>query len=105
VDAERAQRPLRLIADTVTISHRLGVQIWLRGGWAMDLFLDHVTRDHGDIDRDAWIDDAPAIAPDLRADGYLVITGRPPDQQLDLVKDGLEASLAWPIAARTARSQ
>jgi len=50
VDAERAQRPLRLIADTVTISHRLGVQIWLRGGWAMDLFLDHVTRDHGDID-------------------------------------------------------
>jgi hypothetical protein len=34
MDAERAQRQLRLIAGTVAMSQRIGVQIWLRGGWA-----------------------------------------------------------------------
>jgi len=34
MDTERAQRQLRLIADTVAMSERLGIQIWLRGGWA-----------------------------------------------------------------------
>ena len=51
VDAERAQLELRLIADTVAMSQRLGVQIWLHNGWAMDFFLGHVTRDRGDTAR------------------------------------------------------
>jgi hypothetical protein len=95
VDTDRAQRQLRLIADTVAMSHRLGVQVWLRGGWAMDFFLGQVTRDHADIDWDAWIDDAPAITAALHADGYQSVTGPPPDQQLDVIKDGEEMSFAW----------
>jgi hypothetical protein len=32
VDTVRTQRQLQLIADTVAMSERLGVQIWLRDG-------------------------------------------------------------------------
>jgi hypothetical protein len=95
VDYERAQRQLRLIADIVAMSQRLSVQVWLRGGWSMDFFLGQVTRDHVDIDWDAWLDDAPAIAAALQEDGYQTITGPPPDQQLDVAKDGLDMSFAW----------
>ena len=31
----------------------------------------------------------------MRADSYQVITGPPPYQQLDLVENGLEVSVAW----------
>ncbi len=95
MDAGRADRQLRLIADTVAMSERLGVEVWLRGGWAMDFFLGRVTRDHVDIDWDAWIHDAAAMTAALSADGYEAISGPPPDQQLDVAKDGLEMSFAW----------
>jgi len=95
MDAERVQRQLRLIGDAVAMSERLGVQIWLRGGWAMDFFLGQVTRDHVDIDWDAWIDDGPAITAALHAEGYQTITGPPPDQQLDVAKDGEEMGFGW----------
>jgi hypothetical protein len=96
MDTERTQRQLRLIADTVAMSERIGVQIWLRGGWAMDFFLGRVTRDHADIDWAAWIEDAPALTAALHADGYQAITGPPPDQQLDV---------AAPSSAHTPRSK
>jgi Aminoglycoside-2''-adenylyltransferase len=92
VDAERAQRQLRLIADTVTLAERIGAQVWLRGGWAMDFFLGHVTRDYLDIDWFAWSDDAPALAMALHADGWQVVPGPPPAQQLDMARDGEELS-------------
>jgi catechol 2,3-dioxygenase-like lactoylglutathione lyase family enzyme len=95
VDSERARRQLDLIEDTVAMAHRLGVQIWLRGGWAMDFFLGYVTRDHVNIDWHAWIDDAPAVTAALHADGYQTLTGLPADQQLDVAKDGLEMSFSW----------
>src|SRR5258708_2783154 len=95
MDTARAQRQLRLIADKVAVSERLGVRIWLRGGWATDFFPGQVTRDHVDIGWDAWIDDAPAITAALHADGYQTITGPPPDQQLDVADDGEEISSGW----------
>jgi hypothetical protein len=95
MDSERAQRQLQMIARTVEMTERLGVQIWLRGGWAMDFFLGRVTRDHVDIDWDAFIDDAPAIAAALRAEGYREIPGPPAWQQLDVARDGEEMSFGW----------
>jgi catechol 2,3-dioxygenase-like lactoylglutathione lyase family enzyme len=95
VDTERAVRQLELIEDTVAMAQRLGVQVWLRGGWAVDFFLGWVSRDHVDIDWDGWIEDAPAITAALQADGYQTVAGPPPDQQLDVVKDGLDMSFAW----------
>lgn len=95
METERAQRQLRMIGEMVAMSQRLGIQIWLSGGWAMDFFLGEVTRDHSDIDWDAWIDDAPAIAAALHADGYQTIPGPPPDLQLDVARDGEEMTFGW----------
>jgi catechol 2,3-dioxygenase-like lactoylglutathione lyase family enzyme len=95
VDTERALRQLDLIESTLGMSQRIGVQVWLRGGWAMDFFLGYLTRDHVDIDWDAWIDDAPAIMAALQADGYRTIPQPQPDEQLRVARDGLEMSFAW----------
>jgi hypothetical protein len=61
----------------------------------MDFVLGRVTRDHIDIDWVALIDDAPAISAALDDGGYQTIPGPPPDQQLDVAKDGEEMSFAW----------
>lgn len=95
MDTDRTQRQLRLIADTVALSERIGAPVWLRGGWAMDFFFGRVTRDHVDVDWFAWIGDAPAIGAALHADGYQTIPGPPPDQQLDVAKDGEEMGFGW----------
>jgi Aminoglycoside-2''-adenylyltransferase len=95
MDTERSRRQLGMIADIVALSGQLGVQLWLRGGWAMDFPPGQVTRDHVDIDRFGWIDDAPALEAALHADGYQTIPGPPPDQQLDVTKDGEELSFTW----------
>jgi catechol 2,3-dioxygenase-like lactoylglutathione lyase family enzyme len=100
VDTERAVRQLDLIEDTAAMAQRLGVPIWLRGGWAMDFFVGWVTRDHANIDWHAWIEDAPAITAALHADGHQALTGPPADEQLAVTKDGLDMSVAW--LARTA---
>jgi aminoglycoside-2''-adenylyltransferase len=100
---QRAQRQLRLIGEVVTMSDRLSVEIWLRGGWAMDFFLGDVTRDHQDVDWFAWAADAPAITEALKKDAYRFIAGPPPDQQLDVAKDGEELSFAWLAGDRDGR--
>jgi hypothetical protein len=61
----------------------------------MDFFLGSVTRDHADIDWHAWIDNALAVTAALHADGYQAIPGPPPEQQLDVAKDGEEVQFAW----------
>ncbi|MFF4898183.1 nucleotidyltransferase domain-containing protein [Streptomyces sp. NPDC001068] len=50
MDRERSVRQLRLTGETVEIAKALGVEVWLRGGWAVDFFIGEVTRDHADID-------------------------------------------------------
>lgn len=40
----------------------LGIDVWLRGGWAMDFFLGRVTRPHRDVDWFAWSSDAVRLA-------------------------------------------
>jgi hypothetical protein len=92
MDEERAGRQLRLIAEVVAATGERGIEVWLRGGWAMDLFLGEVTRDHRDIDWFAWTGDAGVLRAELEGRGFQAVPGLPPDQQLDLVKDGEDLS-------------
>ncbi|WP_328623489.1 nucleotidyltransferase domain-containing protein [Streptomyces sp. NBC_00354] len=91
----RADQQLRLIAEIVQVAGALEVEVWLRGGWAMDFFLGEVTRDHEDIDWFAWTDNAGALAEGLLLHGYQPIPGPPPDLQLDFAKDGLDNSFTF----------
>ncbi|MEE1782905.1 hypothetical protein PUR71_08245 [Streptomyces sp. SP17BM10] len=78
VDEERSARQRRLIGDVVGIADGVGVEVWLRGGWATDFFLGRVTRDHEDVDWFAWAVDAPALTAALTAAGHEPLPGRPP---------------------------
>ncbi|URM90488.1 aminoglycoside adenylyltransferase [Streptomyces sp. MRC013] len=94
MDRERSARQLRLIGETVEIAKALGVEVWLRGGWAMDFFIGEVTRDHTDIDWFAWAKDASPLTAALLRSGYEPLSGPPADQQLDFRKQGVESSFA-----------
>src|SRR5256885_2125082 len=58
---DRAERQLRLIAEVVVMSKDQGLELWLRGGWAMDFFLGRITHEHRDIDWFAWSGDATGL--------------------------------------------
>jgi hypothetical protein len=92
MDTVRADRQLRLIAKVVAVTAEYGIEVWLRGGWAMDFFLGEVTRDHRDIDWFAWSSDGASLDVRLGRRGYRRMPGPPPDQQLDMVKDGEDLS-------------
>ncbi|TDC37202.1 hypothetical protein E1166_20700 [Micromonospora sp. KC213] len=92
---QRANRQRALIGEVVDIAADARIEVWLRGGWAMDFFLGEVTRDHVDIDWFAWAADAPALHDALRRRGFQAVDGPPVQQQLDVVRDGEESSFAW----------
>jgi hypothetical protein len=93
VNEAGAARQLRLIEEDVAAAADRDVEVWLRGGWAMDFFLGEVTRDHRDIDWFTWTGDADVLGAELLRRGFRQIPGLPPDQQIDLVKDGEDVSL------------
>lgn len=94
MDRQRTDRQLRLIAETTRIADALGVDLWLRGGWAMDFFLGSPTRDHTDIDWFARIRDAEPLTDELLRSGWAALPGPPADQQRDFGKEGEESSFA-----------
>ncbi|MFE0509804.1 nucleotidyltransferase domain-containing protein, partial [Streptomyces sp. NPDC058964] len=92
VTVPRADRQLGCIAEAWSMARAAGIDLWLRGGGAMDLFLGEVTRDHGDIDWFAWGRDAAALTEGLLGLGHRSVPGPPPELRLDFAKDGLESS-------------
>ncbi|MEV1285655.1 aminoglycoside adenylyltransferase [Micromonospora sp. NPDC049679] len=87
-------RQLRIIVEVTQLAAGSNIEVWLRGGWAMDLLLGEVTRPHRDVDWFCWAADADALTALLRGRGYADDPGPPPEQQRDLVKDGVELSFA-----------
>ena len=85
---------LAAIATTATIAERLGVPVWLRGGWAMDFFLGRVTREHSDIDWFCLHENGREIATALQGLGFEEVTTAAPGQQIDLISGHVDHSLA-----------
>ena len=85
-----ANKQLSAIAEVTA----LGMEVWLRGGWAMDFFLGHVTRLHRDVDWFAWSSDATRLASALTSHGYELLPEPPHDRQLDFVRGELDLSFA-----------
>jgi hypothetical protein len=82
------ERQLILIKEVVALCEGAGISCWLRGGWAMDFFLGHTTREHQDIDLFAWAKDAPKLVRELEQAGFREQEGPPPSAQRDFIKDG-----------------
>ncbi|GIE78619.1 hypothetical protein Aph02nite_45690 [Actinoplanes philippinensis] len=85
-----AEEQLESIAEVAS----LGLEVWLRGGWAMDFFLGRVTRPHLDVDWFVWAPDAGRLSAALTSRGYELLPEPPHDRQLDFARGGLDLSFA-----------
>ncbi|WP_331766758.1 nucleotidyltransferase domain-containing protein [Embleya sp. NBC_00896] len=90
-----ADRQLELIAEVLDMARELRIEIWLRGGWAMDFFLGRVSREHGDVDWFAWAEDAPTLAAAFTARDFVRLAKAPAAQQLDYSAGDVELSIAF----------
>jgi hypothetical protein len=94
VDNDRIARQLRLIAEISALAERIGVEVWLRGGWAVDFTLGEVTRDHRDIDWFTWAETLPALRAALTERGFRPDLVADESVQYDVVKDGEDLQFA-----------
>jgi lincosamide nucleotidyltransferase A/C/D/E len=58
------------VIDIYTALERLGVEIWVDGGWGVDALLGQQTRSHSDLDIAIEQKDVPVLRPFLQARGY-----------------------------------
>lgn len=82
-----------LISQISDLLRPAGVSIWLRGGWAIDFLLGHITRPHSDIDVVAWRQDAAQLRRLLEQAGFLF--ERDTGVQYDFSKHGQEISVVF----------
>ncbi len=52
---------LAVIGELDELLERQGIDYWIFGGWAVDLYAGRVTRPHADIDIAVWMDDLERI--------------------------------------------
>ncbi|MGC0419840.1 nucleotidyltransferase domain-containing protein [Embleya sp. AB8] len=90
-----ADRQLALIVEVQDLARELGIEVWLRGGWAMDFFLGRTTREHVDVDWFAWAQDAPALTAAFGARGFVRLARAPAEQQLDYTTGSVELGFAF----------
>jgi hypothetical protein len=65
-----AGEQLDAIASVARLFRERGVDHWLFGGWAVDLWVGCMTREHGDVDLAVRLRDGPLIDEVLLADGW-----------------------------------
>ncbi|SCG73423.1 nucleotidyltransferase domain-containing protein [Micromonospora humi] len=88
-------RQLDAIREVVDLAGAAGIEVWLRGGWAMDFHLGAVSRPHVDVDWYCWRHDADGLATLLRGWGWRPDPRMPAAKQLDLIHDDVELSFAY----------
>lgn len=88
---------LKVLSDISEISKTLGIEFWLRGGWAIDFLLGKITRPHADIDVITWIQHRERLEMALMEAGYEHIPVRKQfrNRQSDFHKDHVEVSLGF----------
>ncbi len=89
-----SKRQVAAVADVVDAATDLDVEVWLRGGWAMDFYLGEVTREHLDIDWFVWAEAMPGLVGELLRRGWTDLADNPPEQQRDIVRGDVEMGFA-----------
>lgn len=88
------QSQLTSIGDVVDAAREAGIQIWLRGGWAVDFVVGEVTRFHRDVDWFALADQIEVLRAALELHGWQEVAEADREQQRDFVRDGVEIGIA-----------
>ncbi len=96
---ELSRRQIAAVAEVLEVAAHLGVEVWLRGGWAMDFYLGEVTRDHLDVDWFTWAEDMQPLVAELIRRGWTDLVEHPPQQQRDIIRGDVEMGFA-PLVSR-----
>lgn len=89
---ERAH--LVVIEEVTTLAATVDIELWLRGGWAVDFTLGRITRSHEDIDWFVMASDLKRLTALLEEQGWMDIRSAPADQQRDLLRDSVDLGIA-----------
>ncbi|WP_433747940.1 nucleotidyltransferase domain-containing protein [Falsibacillus pallidus] len=94
---EREESQLLVLTEVSGIAESLGMELWLRGGWAIDFLLGRVTRPHEDIDFVAWVQDRQRLEAELASAGYEKVPVNEPfcNRQSDFRKNEVDCSLVF----------
>jgi hypothetical protein len=71
------------------------IEYWIFGGWAVDLHVGHVTREHDDIDVAVWLSDFAAIRTLLAVEGWAHIPFSADDGYTTYSREGVDVDLAF----------
>ncbi|RDU37207.1 hypothetical protein DRW41_11040 [Neobacillus piezotolerans] len=88
---------LKILAEISGISEAIGIEFWLRGGWAIDFLLGKITRPHDDIDLVTWIKNRQRLEDELVKAGYekTFVKEEFRDRQSDFRKENVEISFCY----------
>lgn len=94
LNRELSLRQVAAVTEVVDAPTDLAVEVWLRGGWAMDFYLGEITRDHLDVDWFVWAEAMPGLVGELLRRGWTDLAEHPPEQQRDIVRGDVEMGFA-----------
>jgi len=88
---------LKVLNEISTLSEKIGIEFWLRGGWAIDFLLGKITRPHDDIDIITWIKNRERLEYELLKVGYELTPVKEEfrSRQSDFRKDHVEITFGY----------
>jgi Aminoglycoside-2''-adenylyltransferase len=93
---EKTATQLGIIGEVARVGADHNLTVALRGGWALEFLVGHVSRPHVDVDFVAWSHDADRLERALEASGFAV--GPAPASyravQRDFTRDGEDVQIA-----------
>lgn len=95
--SEQTESQLKVLVEISAISEKIGIEFWLRGGWAIDFILGKITRSHDDIDLITWTRNRERFEDELLKAGYekTPVKNEFRDRQSDFRKDSVEITLGY----------
>ncbi|WP_260288546.1 nucleotidyltransferase domain-containing protein [Peribacillus aracenensis] len=84
---------LKIIRELNEICLSLNIDLWLRGGWAIDFLLGKITRSHSDIDLVTWIQHREHLEQALVNDGFQLMPVS--EFQTDFLKNNVDVSFVF----------
>lgn len=93
----QTESQLKVLAEISKISRKIGIEYWLRGGWAIDFLLGKITRSHDDIDLVTWVKNREQLENELAKAGYekIFVEEEFRDRQSDFLKQNVEITFNY----------
>ncbi|MBP0725803.1 hypothetical protein J5Y03_11535 [Bacillus sp. RG28] len=93
----QTESQLKVLKEISTLSEAIGIEFWLRGGWAIDFLLGKITRSHDDIDIITWINNREQLEYELSKVGYVQTPVKEEFRlrQSDFLKDNVEITFGY----------